>query len=391
MEKTLTSQPSLWMLEEHTQKIMRVLNAQSGTPLALFVGGSVRNLVLNRTVEDIDIATKLLPNEVMKRLKENNIKVIPTGIDHGTVTGVIEGQHFEITTLRHDVDTDGRHAKISFTNSWLEDAKRRDFTMNTLLADIEGNIYDPLGCGIEDAKAGRVVFVGDPVARIAEDYLRILRLFRFHAYYGQDAIEQGALKACREAADKISTLSRERITSEFLKILSISDPTEILNMMFEHNVLNSLAGDNYQADIMKRLCVLQSKYNAMRVEARLFVLAGCQPKYFDDYLRLSHKQKNFTVKLLMTSCRDLFVDERAIKKAIYYHGNDLMTQGYLLNVAMGEVEEDENMIDFAKNWQAPKCPINGQSLMKEGYVTGPDLGQELKRREAEWLEKVLRF
>ena len=235
MKADLTLPPPPWMQDDATQKVMHILNNAVGdsqdSPQALFVGGSVRNWLLKQSVEDIDIATKLVPKEVVEKLKAGNIKVIPTGIDHGTVTAVIEGKHFEITTLRHDVETDGRHAKVGFTQSWLEDAKRRDFTMNTLLADIEGNIYDPLGCGVEDAKAGHVVFVGDASVRIKEDYLRILRFFRFHAYYGRGDMDVAALEACRGAADNISTLSRERITQELLKILSVEDPTEILSVM----------------------------------------------------------------------------------------------------------------------------------------------------------------
>ena len=202
-------------------------------------------------------------------------------------------------------------------------------------------------------------------------------------------MDDGALGACRDAADKISTLSRERIMQEFLKILSISDPTNVLKIMFDNNVVSNLADKNYQENVLQKLCVLQSEYDAVNIEARLFVLAGCQPKLFEEHMRLSHAQKNFIIKLQMASYAQLYADERALKKAIYYHGNDLMVQGYFLGVAMGQVEQSAQMIDFAQNWQAPKCPVTGATLMAEGYVTGPDLGQELKRREEEWLEDVV--
>ena len=389
MKADLSLEPAPWMRDDKTQKIMALLNEGCDAAQALFVGGCVRNWFLNKAVHDIDIATILTPDVVMLKLSAADVKVIPTGIDHGTVTAVVDGQPFEITTLRHDVQTDGRHAKVCFTQSWLEDAKRRDFTMNTLLADNEGRVYDPLGCGIEDAKAGCVIFVGDARARIAEDYLRILRFFRFYAYYGDGAMDDGALGACRDAADKISTLSRERIMQEFLKILSISDPTNVLRIMFDNNILKNLADKNYQENVLQKLCVRQQQNDATNIEARLFVLAGCQPKLFEEHMRLSHAQKNFIIKLQMASYAQLYADERALKKAIYYHGNDLMVQGYFLGVAMGQVEQSAQMIDFAQNWQAPKCPVTGATLMAEGYVTGPDLGQELKRREEEWLEGVV--
>ncbi len=389
MKADLTLEPAPWMRDDNTQRIMRILNGDCDAMQALFVGGCVRNWILNKDVYDIDIATRLTPDEVMKTLNAADVKVVPTGIDHGTVTAVIEEQHFEITTLRHDVQTDGRHAQVCFTQSWLEDAKRRDFTMNTLLADSEGHVYDPLGCGIADAKAGRVIFVGDASARIAEDYLRILRVFRFQAHYGQGEMDRSALEACRDEADKISTLSRERIMQEFLKILSVSDPSSVLKIMFDNNILQGLADTNYQASTLQKLCAVQNENDVVNIEARLFVLAGCQPKLFEEYMRLSHAQKNFIIKLQMASRAELYGDERALKKAIYYHGNDLMTQGYLLGVAIGQVERSAEMIDFAQNWQAPKCPITGETLMAEGYVTGPDLGQELKRREEEWLDGVV--
>ncbi len=389
MKVELTLPPPLWMQDETTQIIMRVLNTENDEPQTLFVGGCVRNWILNKEVHDIDLATKYTPEVVVEKLKQADIKVIPTGIDHGTVTAVLNGKPFEITTLRHDVATDGRHAEVCFTDDWLEDAKRRDFTMNTLLADISGNIYDLLGRGIEDTKARHVVFVGDAATRIREDYLRILRFFRFHAFYGHGEMNEEALKACQLAVDKISSLSLERVSSEFLKILGVDHATEILTTMFDNKILEDLSAKNYQPKILEKLCAAQLEHNAINVETRLFVLAGNKASLFDDYLRLSHAQKKFIIKLEMVAGIEFYEDEKALKKAIFYHGNDLLLQGYLLNIAKGEVKEDAKMIKVLKNWQAPKCPINGETLMKEGFVTGPDLGIELKRRTEEWLEIAL--
>ena len=227
--KTIPAQP--WMISPAARRIMRILNGGAAEPLALFVGGCVRNALAGEAVTDIDIATRLTPPEVMERCAAADIRAIPTGIDHGTVTAVVDGAPFEITTLRRDVETDGRHAVVAFSQDWREDAQRRDFTMNTLLADSGGHVYDPTGQGISDLAAGRVVFVGDPAQRIAEDYLRILRFFRFHARYGKGAPDAAALAACAAAADRIATLSRERISQEFFRILAAENPAPILRLM----------------------------------------------------------------------------------------------------------------------------------------------------------------
>ncbi len=376
-----------WVDQEPVKELMNVLGVSDKH--ALFVGGSVRNQLLNKPVEDIDIATVFKPNEILDKLKANNIKAIPTGIDHGTVTAVIEGQSFEITTLRHDIETDGRHADVAFTDDWVQDAQRRDFTMNTLLMDMDGNIYDPLGSGIEDLEARQVKFVGQARQRIEEDYLRILRFFRFHAFYGQGEMDSDALQACADAASTILTLSRERITSEFLKILSVDEAPQILRTMFDHNILKDIADKNYQPDCLKRLCALQVSEAAINVMSRLYVLNGNQPKFHDDILRLTHKQKNFLVKLVMATRSELFSDEKSLKKAIFYHGNDLMLQGYLIYLAQENLASDQALLEILKNWQAPECPITGDALIAEGYVTGPDLGQEFERRREEWLDSVI--
>ena len=243
--------------------------------------------------------------------------------------------------------------------------------------------------GIEDAKAGRVVFVGDAATRISEDYLRILRFFRFHAFYGHGEMNEGALKACQLAADKISSLSLERVTSEFLKILSVKEAFKILNVMFDYKILSGLLGEDYQSELLKNLCLLQSKYSAMNVETRLFVLAGNKASLFENFLRLSHAQKNFLIKLEMVKSTAFYDDEKTLKKAIFYHGNELMLQGYLLSVSKDDVQEDIKMIEVLKNWQAPTCPINGETLMAEGFEQGPLIGEELRRRTEEWLEAVI--
>lgn len=389
MEIAQTIKLPLDLKTEAVKKIMSVLGDSCAHPQSLFVGGCVRNALIHQPIQDIDIATQYIPDSVVKKLEDNHIKVIPTGIKHGTVTAVIEGTSFEITTLRRDEETDGRHAEVSFTDNWTEDARRRDFTMNALFADMEGNIYDPTGRGITDLMKGRVLFVGKPEQRIAEDYLRILRFFRFHAYYGQGEMDIEALRACQKASEHMSSLSRERITQEFLKILESEKVEDILSVMFDHKVLSELQDKKYDPQILINLVSLQQKYAENNVITRLFVLAGCQAKLFDEYLRLSHAQQNFLIKLDMIMTSVIYDDKKSLKRAIYYHGNDLLVQGYLLAIALNKVEGNDQVLAMIKEWQAPKFPLSGQDLMEEGYQTGPELGMELKRREEEWLDEVI--
>ena len=228
-----------WMLAPETIRLFKILqgDAPLDTPQALFVGGCVRNLLLDKSVEDIDIATVLSPDNVMQALGDEGVKVIPTGIEHGTVTAVIGEQVYEITTLRQDTQADGRRAVVEFTDCWVEDARRRDFTMNTLLMDLKGNVFDPLNSGVSDIDARKVRFVGNAAQRIEEDHLRILRFFRFSALYGAGEFDAEGLRACEAGAENISKLSRERITQEFFKIIASDKPADVIKVMFEHGVL----------------------------------------------------------------------------------------------------------------------------------------------------------
>jgi len=374
---------------QNLRQLMSLIGADEQNPKSMFVGGCVRNLLLNLPIKDIDIATQYKPDEVVKRLEKENIKVIPTGIKHGTVTAVMEGCSFEITTLRFDDHTDGRHAEVSFTESWIDDAIRRDFTMNALYADIQGNIYDPTERGLADLQSRSVVFVGRAKNRITEDYLRILRFFRFCAEYGEGELNHEALQACQKFSDQISTLSRERITQEFVKVLQTPKAVSILASMLDHNVLNEIFDNDYRPEVLNNLVVLQAEHKQQDVMPRLFVVAGCQAKIFEDYLRLSHAQKNYLIKLDMIVKSINYNDPKALKRAIYYHGNNLLVQGYLLTLACSTDRCDQVLFDIVKNWQAPKFPLSGQDLMKEGYQTGPELGAELKLREEEWLESII--
>lgn len=378
-----------WVQSEQTQKVMRAIGGFDAKPQSLFVGGCVRNTLMGKPVSDIDIATKLLPEEATKQLEQAGIKVIPTGLEHGTVTAVIDKNTYEITTLRKDIETDGRRAVVGFSDSWKEDAQRRDFTINTLLMNCEGGVYDPLANGLKDIEKNAVVFVGQPDQRIQEDYLRILRFFRFYAQYGDGAPHAQDLQACARFANQISTLSRERITQEFLKILGVDNAGDTIQIMLDNSVLVDVIDAKFDAGILKTLNDLQKKYEAANIMARLFVVAGCRARLFEERMRLSHEQKKNLIKIEMLKSSVDFLNEKAVKKAIFYHGNELLLQGYLLSVATGSVQEDEALANIISDWKAPECPITGQTLIDEGYETGPELGRELEYRQEEWLDENL--
>ena len=204
-----------------------------------FVGGCVRDAVLGRAVTDIDFATDAEPARVIELLGERNIRALPTGVEHGTITAILDQRQFQITTLRQDIETDGRRAEVRYTKDWSVDAARRDFTMNSMSADPDGTIYDYVD-GLTDLRAGRVRFIGEAEERIAEDYLRILRFFRFHATYGLTAPDAQALQACRDASNQIEKLSGERVWQELSRILVIAEPVHVFALMEEAGILRLL-------------------------------------------------------------------------------------------------------------------------------------------------------
>ena len=225
---------------------------------ARFVGGAVRNALLGVPVVDIDIAVPIPPQEAAARLRAKGIKVVETGLDHGTVTAIAGAHAFEITALRRDVETDGRHAKVAFTDSWAEDAARRDFTINALYASGGGEIFD-YATGLGDLAVGRVRFVGDARTRIAEDYLRVLRLFRFHAWYGKGDLDTEALRAAAEAKGKLKTLSGERIAKELLRLLEAGNPAAVLRVMAATGILSELLPGGLQLVRLERLTEIEAE------------------------------------------------------------------------------------------------------------------------------------
>lgn len=384
MKPTQTIDPPDWMTAPQTRAVMAALNDQ-GLPQTMFVGGAVRNALLGKPVSDIDLATLYTPPQVIERLERAAIRYIPTGIDHGTITAVTEGRGFEVTTLRRDVETDGRRAVIAFTTDWAEDAARRDFTMNTLLADAQGHVYDPLGQGLSDLQAGRVVFVGEPSDRIAEDYLRILRFFRFHALYGRGAPDSAALAACHEAASHIAKLSRERVTQEMMKILGVDDPIPTLMLMFAHGVAKEFESAAFHQESFPAFCRLQNQHAAPDVLARLALLADKDVARAAKLVMLSNAQLKSLRAFISIAQDQRALDDKAVRDLVYQNGAHTVKQMLLLRMAHeGESDDNRALFQIADTFNPPKFPLTGQDVMDLGIKQGAQLGQLLSDAEQWW-------
>ncbi|WP_341814377.1 CCA tRNA nucleotidyltransferase [Wolbachia endosymbiont (group A) of Machimus atricapillus] len=350
---------------------------------ARLVGGCVRDSILQRDVHDIDLATNLLPDQVMKALKLRNIKTIPTGLKHGTITAILNQRSFEITTLRHDVKCDGRHAKVEFTNNWQADASRRDFTFNALYADKHGHIYDYFG-GIEDLKARRLNFIGNAEDRIEEDYLRILRAFRFHAKICVGDLSDEILSVCKKHSHMIQNLSGERIRDEILKLLECNDPFPTLKSMQESDVLQKIIPKEVKCEILSSSLLFGT--DAL-VKLALLLRTTKNDRlslgeYVSKFLRLSNKQKK---KLLFLLSNDIKTElsEKEQKKYISLFGREL----YCDLVKICGVKSGENVdkyISFANTFNIPKFPLSGDDLISIGHQPGKSLGRSLELLKQHW-------
>jgi len=396
MKSVKTIEIQDWMRTDETRALWCALN-DDGKMQTLFVGGCVRNALLGAPVYDLDLATIHTPDDVINRLEAKHIRAIPTGIDHGTITAVINKKHFEITTLRKDVETDGRHAVIAFSTDWKEDAHRRDFTMNTLLCDVEGNIYDPTGQGIDDLDARNIRFVGNAQDRIAEDYLRILRYFRFHALYGAGEPDADILAACKAAASHIDDLSRERITQEMFKIImvdsSVNGPADILGIMRDNKILPALfEHDGGNLERLAHVSHFQKEYGLGQLSCRLFTLAGLNlinAQSFDRYLIVPKLVlKDMKAMNAARAIGDLSCDH-TLKCALYKCGRTATAQALVIALAYDELNNVEGAaaLGIIKNWDIPNFPLSGDDLIAEGFESGPALGQELAKREQAWIER----
>ena len=288
-----------WMKTPGTRRVIEALDGESGAPR--FVGGCVRDALAGRAIKDIDLATPLMPEEVVRRLEEVNIKVIPTGIAHGTVTAIASGEVFEITTLRVDLETDGRFAKVGFTDSWEADAARRDLTINAMSLDASGKLYDPFG-GREDLNAGRIRFVGNAKQRIEEDYLRLLRLFRFYAWYGLEPLDEETLNIAKSLAPGLKRLSGERVRDELLRLLGAPDPVPALRLMMRFEILGFILPEIFDSAAFERFLLLEPGMAASPDPLiRLAGLLAEKPNGLGQRLRLSGEQREKLHKVFTLS------------------------------------------------------------------------------------------
>lgn len=366
---------SEWLTNPHTQAVCRVL--EDAGYKALFVGGCVRNALLGVSVSDIDLATDARPQTVIDIESKAGFKAIPTGIDHGTVTVVAHGTPYEITTFRHDVETDGRRAVIAFSDNVIDDARRRDFTMNALYADAAGAVMDPLG-GLADLQARRVRFIENPAARIREDYLRTLRFFRFHAWYGdpQAGLDEDGLAAIAQHLDGLERLSRERVGAEMKKLLGAPDPAPSVAAMRASGVLSRVLPDADDTALGPLVHLEDSQGAGPDPLRRLAALGG------DDAVarfRLSKKDA-VTLAILKTGIGS---GETAARLG-YHHGFDVARDILLLRAAIFETPVEADAMTQARTGASANFPLKAGDLMPE--FSGPALGRRLETLEAAWID-----
>jgi poly(A) polymerase len=370
-----------WMTEAATRAVLAAL----GHGTARFAGGPVRDALLGRPVADIDIATRLPPAEVMRRLAAAGIAVVPTGLAHGTVTAIVPPRHFEITTLRRDVETFGRHARVVFTEDWREDAARRDFTMNALYLDADGNVFDFAG-GLADLRAGRVRFVGDARQRIREDVLRLLRFYRFYAHYGRGPADGEACEAARALRDLLPDLSAERVAAELKKLLGAPDPAPTLALMREDGVLAIILPE---ARALERLAALVPLEPAPDPVRRLAALAATDRASADRValrLKLKKTERDRLAALAAAPWPvDLDADNHAQRRALYRLGAALYRDLVLLRAAeRGEGARARELLALAETWHPPRFPLRGSDVTSRGAAPGPEVGRLLAEIAAWW-------
>ena len=379
----------------HTPGIQAVFAAvEQDGDLARVVGGAVRNTLLSHPVPDVDIATTATPEQVMTRSSAAGLKAIGTGIDHGTVTVVSDGFAYEVTTLREDVETFGRQARVVFGKSWKRDAERRDFTLNALYVDRDGNLHDPLG-GLEDCLAGRVRFIGDPDTRLREDYLRILRFFRIHASYGQGEMDEEALGACMRQRDGLRHLSAERIGHEMRRLLQAPLAAEAVRTMNDTGLWEIATGGLARSGDYAALRGLDALAAETRdPELGLVVLSGFVREDLErvcDRLRLSNAER-IRMRTAWEAMKKLRRpgEEPTVASLLHRFGRQGAVDGVLAAWATRIAQNSdgsgslEEVLSLARSEPVPEFPVRGADLIALGYRPGRDLGVLLERLEDEW-------
>ncbi len=388
MEPTSTVIEAPWLAWPETRAVIAALTGDGAA--ARFVGGAVRDTVLGRPVRDIDIATPLEPEAVVRRLRQAGLKAIATGIAHGTVTAIAGGRQFQITTLRHDVRTDGRHAEVAFTDDWIGDARRRDFTINALYCDPDGRLFDPTG-GLGDLQHGRIRFIGDAAARIAEDALRILRFFRFHAWFGTGAMDTDGLVACESRAPDLAILSAERVTAELKRLLEAPDPVAVLTVMATAGILGRVLPEAGDSGRLEGLVTAEKEIGQADPWRRLMALtrvdaAGAEA--MARRLKLSRKTRG-RLEAMSGAAPDVMPGAAAnhIRREIHRLGKATFIDRAMLAWAGDPCQAGwRALIDEAETWQPPEFPVGGADVHALGIEDGPEVGEILRRLETWWID-----
>jgi poly(A) polymerase len=376
LEKQQRIDPQPWMVEPATLAVLRALAA--GGAEARFVGGSVRDALLGQRIGDIDIATSASPERVIELLEKARIKVVPTGLDHGTVTAIVPPRHFEITTFRRDVETYGRRARVAFDADWAADAARRDFTINAMFLDPDGTIHDPVG-GLPDLHARRIRFVGDPATRIAEDVLRLLRYYRFEARFGTGNGDTQARAACRSTAHLLPTLSGERVLQELIRLLETRDPTAALRMMQDDGVLAVVLPEARHLDRLRRLMTIEGIADPLLRLAALIEVDGDGAAELATRLRFSNAWRDRLRDLSPPRPLDPQGDMRAQRRALYRVGVERYRDVAVLVAAAGKISRNRltDLLDLARGWTPPVFPLAGRDVTALGIPAGERVGKLL--------------
>jgi poly(A) polymerase len=381
-----------WLAAHAVQSVFAALDRDGDE--ARVVGGAVRNALMDLPVVDVDFATTATPEIVARRAEAAGFKVVPTGIEHGTLTVVAGGHGYEVTTLREDIETDGRHAVVRFGRDWLADAGRRDFTVNTLSVDAKGTVYDPLA-GYDDIVARRIRFIGDPDQRIAEDRLRILRFFRFHAQYGNGALDRDGLSASIRGRDGLRALSAERIGQEMHRLAVAEGAVETVSVMQDAGILPIVLGGVAFVGPLRRLVGFEAATGLAPIVPLRLAAIGCRIE--EDVLRLAERFRlaNAERDRMLRAVSAIngllsLAAERAARRKLYRLGVEAYRDGIALAFAWGAAPFDDpswrDLFALPDRWHAPAFPLGGRDVIGETPLRGPSVGTVLRAVETWWID-----
>jgi len=380
--------------ETEIKKIFKIIEGFSSTSEIRYVGGCVRKVINNEVVDDIDLAVNLNPDEVLKIFKKNNIKFYETGINHGTITALIDNKKFEITSLRKDVLTDGRHAKVEFSNNWHEDASRRDFTINAIYADIDGNLFDPFD-GKKDLENGKIKFIGEADKRIKEDYLRILRYVRFFLNYSKKKHDLSIIKIIKQNLDGFNKISPERLLDEFKKLFYSHGFVKLTKDIFCSEIIKLIFPQFKNINIFKKLNNF-AKENINNLDfvflISLMIIDGSDnADYFIYKFNLSKKDQKrilFLNNFFSTTANNKIFSINNLRKILYFNGKQALLDLLYFQVFRSKKIDKKliNFIELFKDEETPLLPLKATTLIaKYNIPEGKELGVQLKKVEKKWI------